>query len=58
MNAPTPDPNRTNLLTEWWTFVQRHRNLWLLPIIALVLTITLLIWLTSDAAAPLIYSLF
>lgn len=43
---------------EWWGFVRLHRKLWLFPIIAVIVVITLLVWLTSDAASPLIYSLF
>lgn len=47
-----------NLLVEWWSFVRRNRKWWLLPIIIVVLCISVMVWLASGAAAPLIYSLF
>ncbi|HXH94232.1 MAG TPA: DUF5989 family protein [Thermoanaerobaculia bacterium] len=47
-----------NLLVEWWRFVRQNRKWWLLPIIIVVLCISLMVWLASGAAAPLIYSLF
>jgi hypothetical protein len=47
-----------NLLVEWWRFVRRNRKWWLLPIVIVVLCISLMVWLASGAAAPLIYSLF
>jgi hypothetical protein len=48
----------TNLLVEWWGFLRKNKKWWLLPIIFVVLCLSLLVWLASTAAAPLIYSLF
>jgi hypothetical protein len=43
---------------EIWTFLGQNKKWWLLPIVLLFGGITVMVLLTSTAAAPFIYTLF
>lgn len=47
-----------SLLAEFWQFVRENKKWWLLPILAVFLTLGVLIFLSGTAAAPFIYTLF
>ncbi len=49
---------RTGLIREFWDFLKHNKKWWLMPIIIVVLLVGLLVFLTSTAAAPFIYTLF
>ncbi len=47
------------LVREFWDFLRVRKKWWLLPIIALLLLLGLLIFVTSNpAVSPFIYTLF
>ena len=52
------DPPRGNLRVEFWQFLKHNKKWWLLPIIVTLLLLALIVWLSSTAAAPFIYTLF
>ena len=43
---------------ELWHFLRRTRKWWLVPILLVLLTFGVLVFLSSTAAAPFIYTLF
>ena len=47
-----------NLAAELWHFLGQSRKRWLLPIIVTLFVFGVLVFLSSTAAAPFIYSLF
>jgi uncharacterized membrane protein HdeD (DUF308 family) len=47
-----------NLLSEFWAFLKQNKKWWLLPIGIVMLLLGVLIFLSSTAAAPFIYTLF
>jgi drug/metabolite transporter superfamily protein YnfA len=49
---------RGGLLAEFWQFLKHNKKWWLLPIVLTLLVLALLLWLSSTAAAPFIYTLF
>ncbi len=49
---------RTSLAGEFLHFLGRTKKWWLLPIVLVVLALGGLMFLSSTAAAPFIYSLF
>ena len=49
---------RTGFLSEFLYFLKTSKKWWLLPIVVVVLVFGLLIFLSSTAAAPFIYTLF
>jgi hypothetical protein len=62
---PTSDFEKTaaehqdeSLLSEFWAFLKQNKKWWLLPIMIVMLLLGVLIFLSSTAAAPFIYTLF
>ncbi len=47
-----------SLLRELWDFLREDKKWWLLPIVASLLLMGLLNFLSGTAAAPFIYTLF
>jgi uncharacterized membrane protein len=47
-----------SLLSEFWAFLKQNQKWWLLPIVIVMLLLGVLIFLSSTAAAPFIYTLF
>jgi hypothetical protein len=47
-----------SLLSEFWAFLKLNKKWWLLPIMIVMLLLGVLIFLSSTAAAPFIYTLF
>ena len=47
-----------SLIAEFWGFLRENKRWWLLPIVAVLLIMGLLIFLSGTAAAPFIYTLF
>jgi hypothetical protein len=47
-----------NLLAEFIGFLRQNKKFWLLPLILVMLALAALLFLTSTAAAPFIYTLF
>jgi drug/metabolite transporter superfamily protein YnfA len=47
-----------SLLSEFWAFLKQNKKWWLLPIVIVMLLLGVLIFLSSTAAAPFIYTLF
>jgi hypothetical protein len=47
-----------SLLSEFWTFLAHNKKWWLLPIVIVMLLLGTLIFLSSTAATPFIYTLF
>jgi hypothetical protein len=43
---------------ELWNFLRQSKKWWLLPIIAVLVVFGALVFLSSTAAAPFIYTLF
>ncbi|HEV2946418.1 MAG TPA: DUF5989 family protein [Gemmataceae bacterium] len=46
------------LLVELWQFLRQTKKWWLFPVVVALLMLGLLIWMSSTAAAPFIYTLF
>ena len=51
------EPSRFFLL-ELWHFLHQTKKWWLLPVLATLLLLGMLMWMSSTAAAPFIYTLF
>ena len=49
---------RNSLLQEFWGFLKHNKKWWLLPIILVLLTLGVLVFLSGTAVAPFIYPLF
>jgi Family of unknown function (DUF5989) len=47
-----------SLLAEFIGFLKQNKKFWLLPLILVMLALAALLFLTSTAAAPFIYTLF
>lgn len=47
-----------SLAAEFLAFLKQNKKWWLLPIVLVMLLLGVLIFLTSTAAAPFIYTLF
>jgi len=47
-----------SLIMEFWAFLRHNKKWWLLPILILLLLLGGMIWLSTTAAAPFIYTLF
>ena len=52
------DHQGESLLSEFWAFLKQNKKWWLLPIMIVMLLLGMLIFLSSTAAAPFIYTLF
>ena len=50
--------NRTGVLLEFWDYLIDNKKWWLLPILIVLLLFGMLVFLSSSAAAPFIYTLF
>jgi Family of unknown function (DUF5989) len=53
--ASQPAPG---ILREFWEFLRDNKKWWITPIVIVLLLVTALIFLSSTAAAPFIYTLF
>ncbi|WP_165073794.1 DUF5989 family protein [Paludisphaera rhizosphaerae] len=47
-----------SLVAEFLAFLGENKKWWLMPIVVVMLLLGVLIWLSSTAAAPFIYTLF
>ena len=47
-----------SLASEFWAFLAQNKKWWLAPIVIVMLLLGVLIFLSSTAAAPFIYTLF
>jgi Family of unknown function (DUF5989) len=52
------DESRMPLLKDFWYFLIREKRWWLTPIVLILLLLGLLVWFSSSAVAPFIYTLF
>jgi hypothetical protein len=52
------DHGDNSFVKELWSLIQAKKKYWLLPIIIVLLTLALLVFLSGTAAAPFIYTLF
>ena len=52
------DESRVPLLKDFWFFLIREKRWWLTPILVILLLLGLLMWVSSTAIAPFIYTLF
>jgi hypothetical protein len=53
--AAQPAPG---IVREFWEFLRDNKKWWITPIVLVLLLVTALIFLSSTAAAPFIYTLF
>jgi hypothetical protein len=53
--ADQPAPG---IVREFWEFLRDNKKWWITPIVLVLLLVTALIFLSSTAAAPFIYTLF
>jgi len=49
---------RTGLVAEFWDFLKHNKKWWLLPILAVILALGALVFLSGSGAAPFVYTLF
>ena len=49
---------QTHLAAEFWHFLRQNKKWWLLPIVIVIVTFGVLVFLSGTAAAPFIYTLF
>lgn len=49
---------KSNAFGEFWYFLRTNKKWWLLPIVTILLAFGVLVFLSSTAAAPFIYTLF
>jgi drug/metabolite transporter superfamily protein YnfA len=49
---------RTGILLEFWDYLKDNKKWWLLPVLIVLLLFGILVFLSSSAAAPFIYTLF
>ena len=52
------DSQTESLASEFWAFLAHNKKWWLLPIVFVMLLLGVLIFLSSTAAMPFIYTLF
>lgn len=52
------DDEGESLVAEFAAFLAENKKWWLMPIVIVMLLLGVLIWLSSTAAAPFIYTLF
>jgi hypothetical protein len=52
------DSQGESLASEFWAFLAQNKKWWLAPIVIVMLLLGVLIFLSSTAAAPFIYTLF
>ncbi len=51
------EPSRF-FLPELWRFLRQTKKWWLFPVLVTLLLLGMLMWMSSTAAAPFIYTLF
>ena len=49
---------RFAIIKEFWEFLRVRKKWWLTPIVMVLLLLGLLVWFSSSAIAPFIYTLF
>jgi Family of unknown function (DUF5989) len=49
---------RRSFLLELWHFLLETKKWWLFPVLTALLLLGMLMWMSSSAAAPFIYTLF
>jgi Family of unknown function (DUF5989) len=49
---------RTDIVSEFWHFLNQSKKWWLAPIVVILLAFGVLVFLSGTAAAPFIYTLF
>ena len=49
---------QAGLTSEFWHFLKHSKKWWLLPMVIVLLLFGVLVFLSSSAAAPFIYTLF
>ena len=47
-----------SFLIELWLFLRQQKKYWMMPIVAVLLLLGFLIFLSGTAAAPFIYTIF
>ena len=47
-----------SLIFEFWTFIITNKKWWLLPMVVVLAAFAALIFLSSTAVAPFVYTLF
>jgi hypothetical protein len=52
------DTRQKGVIGEFWHFLRASKKWWLLPIVAVLLILAALAFLSTTAAAPFIYTLF
>jgi hypothetical protein len=52
------DTRPKGVIGEFWHFLRSSKKWWLLPIVAVLLILAALAFLSTTAAAPFIYTLF
>lgn len=49
---------RQSLIREFWSFLMQNKKWWLLPMVLILAAFAALIFLSSTAVAPFVYTLF
>ena len=52
------DQRRPGLVSDFWHFLRATKKWWLLPLIVILLTCSLVMLLSGTVVAPFIYTLF
>ena len=55
--AQQAEEARIGIIAEFWDFLIHNKKWWLTPIILVLLAVGILVFFTSTAAAPFIYTL-
>jgi hypothetical protein len=55
---PRTPQGPSSLLAEYWNFVKYTGKWWLVPVLAIILMLGALVFLSGTGAAPFIYTLF
>ena len=50
--------SQVGILAEFWDFLLHNKKWWITPIIVVLLLVGLLVFLSSSAVAPFIYTIF
>ena len=50
--------DQRSFLVELWHFLLKTKKWWLFPVLTALLLLGMLMWMSSTAAAPFIYTLF
>jgi fluoride ion exporter CrcB/FEX len=52
------DYRESSFVMEIWTLLRERKKYWMIPVVAVLLVLGLLVFLSGTAAAPFIYTLF